>query len=200
MASGAFSRSRRAPAFLAWTPGLGALSILLILLAGCGHLVFADGPYHGRVLDAETNQPIGGAAVLAVWWKRSPGPGEPIISFYDAQEVVTDGDGNFTIAGISGGSLNPLARIDKPLFTIFKPEYEAYGDLRLAPPTKGGPALVVLRRLTVREERLRNLDKIPASLLCEPHDTSALCIPRGKASILLRLRNIEMRNLGLLST
>ena len=36
----------------------------LSLSAGCGHLIYPSGPYSGRVVDAETGQPI--AALLAV--------------------------------------------------------------------------------------------------------------------------------------
>ena len=163
------------------------LSVSLVLLAGCGHLVYADGPYHGRVIDQETKHPIEGAAVLAVWWKRAPGPGHPSISFYDAQETLTDQDGNFTIAGIRGGSLNPLAIIQEPLFTIFKPGYEAYGDRKLAPSGEKGRPVVELRALTTREERLRNLDRIYPG----PR------VPEEKYPNLIRLERLEEVNLGL---
>lgn len=160
---------------------------LVVLLAGCGHLVYADGPYPGTVIDKETRQPIEGAAVLAVWWKRSPGIAHPIISFYDAQETLTDQGGNFTIPGILGGSPNPLTMIHEPLFTIFKPGYEAYGDWKLKPPSQEGRTVVELRRLTAREERLRNLDRIFIS----SH------VPREKYPELLRLKKAEQANLGL---
>jgi len=104
---------------------LGVFGGLLLVAAGCGHLLYADGPYRGRVVEPETKRPIEGAAVLAVWWKEAPAP-HPIITVYDAQETLTDKDGNFRIPGIIGGSLNPLAKIREPQFTIFKPGYEAY--------------------------------------------------------------------------
>lgn len=190
MVSGGFSPSRRAGAILEGVRRLAALSILLLLGAGCGHLAYADGPYRGRVLDADTKQPITGAAVLAVWWKRSPGPGHPIISFYDAQETVTDNDGNFTIPGISGGSLNPLARMEDPLFTIFKPEYEAYGDRRPARPANQETALIELRLLPTRQAGIRNLDRLFV----------ASDVPEAKYSNLIRLINIERVRLGLRPT
>ena len=173
------------------------LSSFLVLLAACGHLVYADGPYQGRVIDRETKQPIEGAAVLAVWWKRAPGPGHPIISFYDAQETLTDQDGNFTIPGTRGGSLNPLATIQEPLFTIFQPGYEAYGARKLARPGSEERTTVELRRLTAREERLRNLDEISFARFCLPDEKTTSCIPREKAPNLVRLRAEERRSLGL---
>lgn len=166
------------------------LSGVLLLLAGCGHLVYADGPYRGRVLDAETKQPIEGAAVLAVWWKRSPVIVHPVITFYDAQETLTDQSGNFTIPGIFGGSLNPLAVIEEPLFTIFKPGYEAYGDRKLPLPGKERRAVVELRHLTTREDRMRNLREVYV-----PSD-----VPEEKYRNLIKLRNIERVNLGLSPT
>jgi hypothetical protein len=178
--------------------GFGVSSWLFVLAAGCGHLVYADGPYHGRVLEAETKRPIDGAAVLAVWWKRSPGLGHPIITVYDAQETLTDQDGNFTIPGIAGGSLNPLATIEEPLFTIFKPGYEAYGDRKLAAPGEERRTVVELRALTTRDERLRNLRLLMHARACmsdEPPPAS--CIPREKFPNLTRLKHVEERNLGL---
>jgi len=195
MVSGGFSRSRRSSAILRRAGHIGLLSGLLVLVASCGHLLYADGPYRGRVLDAETKQPIEGAAVMAVWWKRSPAP-HPIISLYDAQETLTDANGNFTIPGIVGGSLNPLAKIREPLFTIFKPGYAAYGGWSIKPISlpdtvqlyeEEGRTVVALRRLATREERIRNLDRIYP----DPH------VPEAKYPNLIRLQTLEEANLGL---
>ena len=184
------------------------LGASLVVLAGCGHIVYADGPYRGQVLDAEAKQPIEGAAVLAVWWKRSWGQAHPIITFYDAQEMLTDRDGNFSIPGIVGGSLNPLAMIEQPLFTIFKPGYEAYGDRKLAAPRTGDRTTVELRRLATRNERIQSAAKIPPFTSCLSKElaerlkmldlapTSPYCVPEEKFPNLIRLRNVEKRDLG----
>jgi hypothetical protein len=188
---------------------IGRLSCLLALVTGCGHLVYADGPYHGRVLDAETKQPIEGAAVLAVWLKRSYGEGHPSITYYDAQETLTDQDGYFTIRGIVHMSLNLLARIDEPQFTIFKPRHEAYGNRRLSPPEPGGLRVVILRPISTREDRLKSLSRTsPYSVCLTEEEADRLkmpdlspgtpdCIPRDKIPNLIRLKDTEHKQLGL---
>ncbi len=171
---------------------------LLLPLAIFSDFLYADGPYHGKVIDKETKEPIEGTAVLAVWWKRTAMIGHPMESVHDAQEVVTDSDGNFTIPGASTFSLNPFSRIDEPKFTIFKPGYKAYYGL-LVPfvydvPTglyeKDGKMIVELQELKTREERLENLGKIFV-----PSD-----VPDEKNPNLVKLRNIERANLGLKPT
>jgi hypothetical protein len=174
------------------------VSILTVFIISTGcNPIYADGPYHGRIIDAATKQPIEGAAVVAIWRKLSgllvP---HPIESVQDAQETLTDKDGNFTIPGIWTISLNPTAQIDEPRFTIFKPGYQAYlGVLKplvaVDIPTglyeKDGKIVVELRRLETREERLQNLGKlfIPTN------------VPEQKYPNLIRLKNIERLNLDL---
>ncbi len=174
-----------------------ALSILVFELLGCGSIIYADGPYHGRVIDTETKEPIEGAAVLAVWNRRTAFLGHPRITYYDAQETLSDKGGNFTIPGTSTFSLNPLSRIDEPRFTIFKPGYRAYTALFQVStqdtPTglyeKDGRLVVELKQLTRREERLENLGRISISSR----------VPNEKYPNLMRLRDLEEAALGLSS-
>ena len=79
------------------TRALPAFLLLSASLAGCGHLVYPSGPYRGRVVDAETKQPLAGAAVLAVWRWGGPGLGHPSEGFHDALEVLTDANGEFVV-------------------------------------------------------------------------------------------------------
>ena len=166
------------------------VSGILLLLLGYSPSLFADGPYHGKVIDKETEQPIEGAAVVAIWWKETAMIGHPIQSVHDAQETLTDKDGNFTIPGASTISVNPFSRIWEPKFTIFKPGYEVFGTSGgrgLEPPEKDGQTVVELRQLTTREERLKNLREVSISSR----------VPREKYPNLTKLRNIERKNLGL---
>lgn len=161
---------------------------LLILAAANGQILYIDFPYRGKVIDKETKGPIDEAAVVAVWWRRSAAA-HPITSFYEAQETLTDADGNFATGWIWGGSINPLAKVWAPVFTIFKPGYEAYRERRLRPSLRWGRAVVELHRLTTREERLRNLNFHPGPL-----------VPDEEIPNLIRLMNIEEVELGLKPT
>jgi len=174
-------------------------------LATFGLLVYADvrGPYHGRVIDAQTKQPIEGAVVFAQWWTHAPGPTTVRLAqaYYDSQETFTDQQGNFVIPGIMHPPAAP-ATLDPPTFIIFKPGYEAIGGRRLKPVppelqayTKikdnvyedEGIMVVEVRRLTTQDERVKNLHK-----LFIPSD-----VPQDKHPNLYRLRCIEETNLGL---
>lgn len=172
------------------------LLILVILAVGNGRIFYADGPYHGKVIDKETKKPIEGAAVLAVWRKETPMIAHLMITYYDAQETLTDAEGNFTIPGIVGGSLNPLAKIREPLFTIFKPGYAAYGGMVFKPRSvqetvqrfeEDDRNVFALGGLTTQEERLKNVRII----------YPGPSVPEEKYPNLIRLRNIEEVNLKL---
>ena len=77
------------------------------------------GPFQGRVVDAETKEPIEGAVVFVEWQILHMWAGE---TFYDSAEVLTDANGAFSIA--SNWSWNPWTnvRMDS-LFVIFKRGY-----------------------------------------------------------------------------
>ena len=52
------------------------------------------GPFKGRVVDQDTNEPIEGAVVFVEWDIQHAWRGQ---TFFDAKEVLTDKDGNFSI-------------------------------------------------------------------------------------------------------
>lgn len=78
-------------------------------------------------------------------------------SYYDAQDTVTDREGNFTIPGITGGLVNPLAKIKEPLFTIFKPGYEAYKARRIPSAGDDGRSVFQFVRLIDIERKTLGL-------------------------------------------
>ena len=177
------------------------LYVSFFCLATFGCAAYADGPYHGRLIDAETKLPIEGAAVFAQWWVHHLGTLPPQ-SYYDAQETLTDQQGNFVIPGIMNPPTDPTVILDPPSFIIFKPDYQAIGGRRLKSMSpedqayskikdnvyeENGIMVVEVRRLTTREERLDNLGKISISSR----------VPEEKYPELIRFRNIERVNLGL---
>lgn len=100
------------------------LFYLLILLAGCAYGVRYDGPYEGRIVDADTGQPIEGVVVLGVWNKEIITPGGATNNFYDAMETVTDNAGNFSIKGLGLLVMSNVIPMD---VLIFKAGYEYIG-------------------------------------------------------------------------
>jgi hypothetical protein len=48
--------------------------VYLIFTSGCGFIAWRDGPYKGKVIDAETGKPLEGVVVLGVWYKELSTP------------------------------------------------------------------------------------------------------------------------------
>src|SRR5687767_716013 len=80
-------------------------------------LIRDEGPYHGKVIDAETGAPIPGVVVLAMWYHHFPSPAGGMQRFYDAREVVTDANGDFIMPGMGLRILSTLGPIR---FLLFK--------------------------------------------------------------------------------
>jgi len=94
--------------------------LLLQLFSGCVSLAYYEGDYHGKVIDAETLQPIEGAVVLGVWSKMYGTAGGPVYKYYDARETLTDENGEFTINGKGPRAMTHLQKMD---IVIFKAGY-----------------------------------------------------------------------------
>ena len=99
------------------------MAVLLLLFSGCVSLVYYEGDYHGKVIDAETLQPIEGAVVMAVWSKMYGTAGGPVHEYYDARETLTDENGEFTIKGMGPRAVTHLQKMK---IVIFKAGYEDF--------------------------------------------------------------------------
>lgn len=93
----------------------------LFVLSGC----YAG--MTGRVIDAETQQPLEGAIVLVEWTKTGGYPFSATTSVH-AVEVVSDNDGKVELPGISDLFVNP------PHVTVYKQGYVAWNDQFIFPP------------------------------------------------------------------
>ena len=163
--------------------------VILCLGIGCG-VVKHYPSYYGKVIDAETKEPLEGAAVLAVYYTEKPSPGGPVSFYREAQETVTDKNGEFTIPSITFTTFKFFEFFRKyPLFTIFKPGYGAFPDHKDVKP-RSLPAkqytIIELPRLKTREERIRYSG-------CLPSDD----VPKTKYKNLFRLIQEERKTLGI---
>jgi len=164
--------------------------ILLIPSAGCAS---EQGPWHGKVIDAETKQPIEGAVVVAVFHKSSIALGSgPVDYFYAAKETLTDKNGEFNIPVFKYYHISLISGIKKPEFTIFKPGYGSFPYYQISPQEtpydlflKG--AVVELPKITDKNKRLEILSSTEGRI-----DT-----PYKKVPIFIKLINEENANLGL---
>lgn len=112
------------------------------------------GPYRGQIVDAETNKPIAGAAVIAIWRAVVFVLVAGRHDFYDALETVTDADGRFEIP-----------KLDVPFFKLGVQPAEivffAPGYLRsetLVTPLSGelftDPTIIKIQPAKTKQERM----------------------------------------------
>lgn len=96
------------------------LACILLVCAGCV-LARIDGPYKGRVIDAETSRPIEGAVVSATWYKVEATPAGGVSTYYDSYEMLTDKNGEFSIPG---KGLLVFTEVRDITLSIFKAGYK----------------------------------------------------------------------------
>jgi hypothetical protein len=167
------------------------VALAAVVTGGCGgHLVYSSGPFRGRVVDAETGQPLVGAAVVAAWFLEKPLAVHGTATPYDVREVVTNAQGEFAVPQQTNVTL--VGSVQAPEFTIYLPGYGPYPWFQRAPIGEAmrsafrEPTVVELVRGGTREKRLEYLDWAWVSGLSEE------TIPN-----FYRLINGERKELGL---
>jgi hypothetical protein len=137
------------------------LAALIILSQGCSYVVRYDGTYSGKVVDADTREPIEGAVVLGTWYTVAHTVAGGVHSYYDARETETDRNGEFSIPGMG---LRIMSNFEPMNFLIFKSGYEYIGsahweslkvDELLSKRIKweGNKPVIPLKKLTTEERR-----------------------------------------------
>lgn len=99
------------------------LLTLIFSCSGCFSFIRMDGPYEGRIIDADTKQPVEGAVVHGDWYKIWGTPGGASSEWYDSSETLTNKNGEFKILG---KGLLLLSNIDELHLTIFKAGYKQW--------------------------------------------------------------------------
>jgi len=168
--------------------------LILSLTSGCaGHVVYASGPYRGRVVDADTQQPLVGAAVVAIWYREVPvAPHGPAVDYHDSMEVLTDTNGEFIVPKRT--HLTLIGKIREPDFVIYYPAYAPYPSLKARPQGKEIDSAyeqrvfnIELQKLKTEGERM-SVGDMPVSLSN---------VPDVEMPNLVRLVNKERQDLGL---
>lgn len=91
-------------------------------------LIFFKPEFKGRIIDAETQKPIEGVVVVAMYWKDQIiglTPGGTISSRFAARETLTNKNGIFRIPAYIT-LMSPNATEGETDFIIFKPGYWSY--------------------------------------------------------------------------
>src|SRR5436190_4736834 len=83
--------------------------------------------YHGTAVDADTGEPIQGAAVVVVWYTRpyiAMPAGDAPETLHAIKETTTDAIGRFAVSTWRGIDWNPFTHVLAPTIVIYKPGYE----------------------------------------------------------------------------
>ncbi len=134
------------------------LIFISILLSGCfSYVARYDSSYGGKVIDADTREPIEGVVVLGTWYESIPTIAGAIGKFYDAEETVTDKNGEFSIPG---RGLSILGNLESMRVLIFKAGYNyesgPWNSLKKYAKNikwEGNKAIIPLKKLTMEERR-----------------------------------------------
>ncbi len=173
---------------------IGFVIVCTLVLLGPKCIAFAPfgGDYKGKVIDAETGEPIEGAAVLGVWYTEAATAGGTVSTFYEARETLSDRNGEFTIPGIGVRLMSNIT----PLYAnIFKAGYEylkrvEWDTSRKEPPLnpasrwEGDKAIVPLKKLTMAERKKRLVGVVVG-------------VPLKKQLLLIQELNKEAKEMGL---
>jgi hypothetical protein len=127
--------------------------------------------YQGKVIDAETLEPVEGAVVVAIWNKSRAGIAGSDTIFEDAEETLTNKKGDWVIIGPKGRSeaydknyhriISFVFRkyyLQNPYFRIYKPGYMGIGEpggFRAYPCVEreqGEEGVILIRRGDTQEE------------------------------------------------
>jgi hypothetical protein len=156
----------------------------------------AAGPYRGRVIDAETREPLAGAVVLVYWIRNAPGIGHgPAESFLGAEEALTDDRGEFIVAENPPSNWIPFTWRSLPNFIIFQPGYgyfpRHFATTPPLPPTGFEGLLKIMEKQPVVFElpRLKKSASLPEAVYLLPPST----VPAHKMPNLIRLLSTEGR-------
>jgi len=168
------------------------LSILLLSFSGCAIYHHYD-PYYGKVVDMETKQPLEGAVVLAVYstWLWAS-PGGQVGYFLDAQELVTDKNGEFLIPSLNAFAFRPLSTFkQKPYINIFKPRYGCYPGLWSKSSLVPNTVLQTDKYMTVEMLELNNWEDRRRNVGCY-----MILVPANRMRKYVEVLNDERVDLG----
>ncbi len=105
---------------------IGLLLIISFLISSVitshAWLIYHKPAFKGKVIDAETKEPIEGAVVVVMYHKTSMGIAESYSVIINVRETLTDKNGEFYIPSYTT-PIQPLSWENMANFIIFKPGY-----------------------------------------------------------------------------
>lgn len=169
---------------------LTAIVILLVLFVAYIIVRFPSS-YEGKVVDADTGEPVEGVVVLLHWGYASL-PHAHYEKYLDAKETITDTNGFFKTRRRKI-NLNPLSNTFEPYTMIFKSGYKAVDTVwaldvfreehkiwnspyRKLIGFEGDIVVFKLKKLSTREERRENSPRLGGLISRIPFEKKKLFI------------------------
>jgi len=173
-----------------------SLLFFIILPFSLTAITHKYGPYRGKVVDTETEEPIEGAVVYMVFNTQSPNPGGVTSHYAGAAETLTDANGEFELT-YRAFVFHPFCLWEYlPLQQIFKPEYGMFPRHKSSSITPEPDPYFIpekqfvtirLPKLKTKEERITNLHHV---------DLWTSEVPYKKRKYITELENKETIDLG----
>ncbi len=168
-----------------------------------------DKTFHGRVVDAETKEPIVGAVVVAYWYEARATISGESTRYKDVKEILTDKNGEWSITGPKGSrGSNFMAYLTfftgahytrEPSFIIFKPGYCSYPNGVSIESCKGmkfsGDGEIMEGKALELPKLLKNMNKVDRLRVIPGPVAGEGSLEKQREFI--RLLNEESRNLGI---
>lgn len=182
------------------------MAVAVVLIGALGHASAqaADedtpfrapaGPYRGRVVDAQTGQPISDAVVV-ILWQRLDDQIEGVRRLVTAQETFTDAAGGF-VHDVRAIEAKLPPRALAPRIMIFRPGYTPVPDRpQVHPPGvpaarfTGAGAVATMTEVSDYEDRSEAFNAFIAML------SSAHLFPANELPDTAELIRFELQNLG----
>lgn len=136
--------------------------LLLTSESVAGWLIYNKPEFKGKVIDAETKEPIEGAVVVVVYKKHSliSGPGGGYSSVVKVKEALTDKSGEFYFLSYTT-LIQPNSVEDAAEFIIYKPGYGSYpGRDDVHPLNYVGPEYLFSKELGTKGEIRRGAEVV----------------------------------------
>jgi hypothetical protein len=167
--------------------------------------------FRGRVIDADTKEPIAGAVVVVEWKTERTTPTATHTNLKDVKEIVTDENGEWSISGPKGRADELIPGLSlfipytkEPIFTIFYPGYcpwpKGFEIKACKERIKPGGNGKIIEGETIELPKLRNReDRLEAQGIGSSFLTETMVDKERAKKIrnFLNLLNEEKKRLGL---
>jgi hypothetical protein len=141
------------------------------------------GPFRGRVVDADTGEPVAGAVMLVVW-TEAYGLGLLETRFHDAKEAVSDKDGRWEVPRLEDSRIR--ITVLWPEFHMFVPGYELKEDI-VTPPSSDrvylDDTVTTVRRIKTRAELVRKSRGRPSVVPADRLPETTAAVNRERAML-----------------